>query len=409
MDSLIKTIGTALDFVEHELLGASTNHGKRIAVLCARMGNALGKSEEEIAGMANCALLHDNALSEYILAERLGGHHDPAMKLHCEYGQRNVDTLCFKTNVKDFVLYHHERADGKGPYGIREGEGPLEAELIAIADSVDVAHHLQRLSPGSCQEKLSSIRRSIEEEAGKRFSRTAAEAMLEILDWPTILSISDNGINETAEAAFIPWIIDVEADNIFRMADFITRIIDYKSAFTRKHSAQIANKAWFMGGYYKYDKTERAKLYLAAALHDLGKLGTPTAILEKPGKLNPEEFLIIKEHIYRTWELLKDIEGFESICAWAANHHEKLDGTGYPFGKTADDLDFNSRLMACIDIYQAVSEERPYHPARNHEDTMQVLRKMAEAGGVDQNIVNDLSLALAPFCGKDLPPASDIP
>ena len=399
MDSLIKTIATALDSVEHELLGESTNHGKRIAVLCAKMGETLGKSPEEIMGMAICALLHDNALTEYILSERIAKHHDPAMKKHCEYGQRNVDILCLKTCVKDFILYHHERADGKGPFGIRAGEGPLEAELIAIADSIDVTYHLQRLD----RPRLSSIRHIIAEAAGKHYSKTAAEAMLDVLDWPTILSLKDDAIQETSRAAFIPWVVDIEADTIFGLAGFITKIIDYKSAFTQRHSVQIANKAWFMGGYYKHDPVVRRELYLAAALHDIGKLEVPIDILEKPGKLTDAEYTTIKKHISRTWELLKDIEGFQAICNWASNHHEKLNGGGYPFKKKADDLDFNSRLMACIDIYQAVSEERPYHSGRNHNDSMQILYKMMDAGEIDGNIVKDIDIALAPFDGKDVP------
>ena len=228
--------------------------------------------------------------------------------------------------------------------------------------------------------------------------------MLEILDLPTLLSLRDSVIMKTTDAAFIPWIVDVEAEEIFHLAGFITRIIDYKSAFTQKHSTQIANKAWFMGGYYKYDPVQRVQLYLAAAFHDIGKLETPAAILEKQGQLTDKEFFLIKEHILRTWELLKDIEGFESVCDWASNHHETLTGTGYPFGKKADELDFNSRLMACIDIYQAVSEERPYHPARNHNDTMQIMQKMADNGKIDGGIVKDISIALASYDGKDLPP-----
>ena len=400
MDSLIKAIAMALDYVEHELLGASTNHGKRIAVLCAKMGKTLGKSPEEITGLAMCALLHDNALTEYIIAERMVEHHDPAMKKHCEYGQRNVDALCFKTSVKDFILYHHERADGNGPFGIHAGEGPLEAECIAIADSIDAAHHLQRVD----QKRLYTIRRIIKEEAGKCYSKVAAETMLEVLDWPMILSLKDDVIQETTETAFTPWIVDIEADTIFGLANFITKIIDYKSAFTKRHSTQIANKAWFMGGYYNYNPVLQRELYLAAALHDIGKLEVPTDILEKPGKLTDGEYAIIKTHIKRTWEILKDIEGFQTICDWASNHHEKLTGNGYPFKKKAEALDFNSRLMACIDIYQAVSEERPYHPARNHSDTMAVLYKMAAAGDIDETIVKDIDTALAPFNGNDLPP-----
>ena len=400
MDSLIKAIAAALDIVENELLGASTNHGKRIAVLCAKMGKILGKNPDEIAALIICALFHDNALTEYILSERTGGQQDPSMKKHCEYGQRNVDTLHFKTDVKNFILYHHERADGNGPFGILAGEGPLEAELIAIADSIDAAYHLQRLEP----EGIPFIRRIITEETGKCYSKTAAQAMLEVFDWPTALSLKDNEINETTESVFLPWVVDIEAQTIFGMAAFISRIIDYKSVFTRMHTNQIANKAWFMAEYYKYDHVEQTELYLAAAFHDLGKIKVPTAILEKPDILTSAEFAIIKEHVTLTWELLKDIEGFQAINAWAANHHEKLDGSGYPFGKKAPELNFNSRLMTCIDIYQAVSEERPYHPGRNHNDTMQILHAMADKGGIDGDIVKDMDFILAPFDGKNLPP-----
>ena len=400
MDSLIKVIGAALDLVESELLGASTNHGKRIAVLCAKMGEILGKSPQEITGLVTCALLHDNALTEYILSERLGGERDPAMKKHCEYGQRNVDALHLETNVRDFVLYHHERADGKGPFGTREAEIPMEAELISIADSIDVTHHLQRLGP----EGLSTIRRYIADETGRRYSKTAAQAMLEVLDWPMLLSLKDDVIQETTASVFLPWVVDIETETMFGLADFMARIIDCKSVFTRRHSTQIANKAWFMGEYYHYNHEEKAKLYLAAALHDIGKLAIPPAILEKPDKLSDEEFSIIKGHVRLTWEMLKDIDGFKTICAWAADHHEKLDGSGYPFGKKGDEMDFNSRLMACIDIYQAVSEERPYHPGRSHGDTMAIMFKMAENGKIDGNIVKDMDIAMAPFDGKNFPP-----
>ncbi|WP_461249109.1 HD-GYP domain-containing protein, partial [Treponema sp. R6D11] len=100
-----------------------------------------------------------------------------------------------------------------------------------------------------------------------------------------------------------------------------------------------------MGKHYGYEPQDLAELYLAASLHDLGKLAIPSAILEKPGKLTDEEFNVIKKHVYLTWELLNDVEGFETICRWASDHHEKLDGYGYSFGKKAVELDFNSRLL----------------------------------------------------------------
>jgi HD-GYP domain-containing protein (c-di-GMP phosphodiesterase class II) len=322
------------------------------------------------------------------------------MKKHCEIGQQNVEALCFKTNVKDFVLYHHEHADGTGPFGIMEGTGPLEAELITITNSLDVAHHLQRLK----QDELPAIRNIIVQGTGKHDSKKAAQTLLEILDWPTVLSLKDDVIKQTASDALPPWIVDIQAEAVFGLAGFVSRIVDYKSFFTQKHSTQIANRAWFMGKYYKYEPDKIAELYLAASLHDHGKLAVPSEILEKPGRLTDEEFEIIKQHIILTRELLGDVEGFETICEWACNHHEKLDGSGYPFGKKAAELDFESRLLICLDLYQAISEERPYHSARNHADTISILYEMADMGKIDRDITKGLDAALAPYDCGDMPP-----
>lgn len=162
MDSLIRAIAVTLDIVEGELLGASTHHGKRIAVLCSVMGRYLGLSEEDLISLTSCALLHDNALTEYILSEREGWEQESNLRLHCQYGQRNVDTLQFKSGVDGFILYHHERADGSGPYGKKTGEFPLGAELIAIADLIDVSHHLQRMTP----DQLPQLRKEIADNTG---------------------------------------------------------------------------------------------------------------------------------------------------------------------------------------------------------------------------------------------------
>ncbi|MDR1379515.1 MAG: HD domain-containing protein [Synergistaceae bacterium] len=397
IDQLIKAIATALDIVEGELLGASTHHGKRIAVLAAAMGIDLGLNKDHLSAMTTCALFHDNALTEHILAEQEGDR--PSMYLHCERGQSNVEMLPFKVDVSGYILYHHECADGNGVFGKKEGEYPLEAELIAISDMIDIDHHLQRLS----FDTLPNLRSLIADDAGKRFTKRAARALLSILDENMLFLLRDDRIAETAEQVIPTFILDLKVNEIIGIAEIIARIIDYKSRFTRRHTSQIANRAWLMGGYYGYDDALRVQLYLAAALHDLGKLATPTHILEKPGKLDQEEFAIIKEHVRHTYELLKDIDGFEQIRDWASNHHEKLDGTGYPFGKGADALDFNSRMMACIDIYQAVSESRPYHEQRGHPETMVILYDMAQKGFIDGTIVKDLDVVMAPYSNRDIP------
>lgn len=170
------------------------------------------------------------------------------------------------------------------------------------------------------------------------------------------------------------------------IADFFADIVDYKSPFTSRHSIGVAEKAAQFAKYIGYDVSDIEKMYLAGALHDIGKMAVGNEILEKPDKLTDEEFDKMKNHVGYTYLILSQVDGFEDIRDWAALHHEKLNGKGYPFGKTADELNEQERIMACVDIYQALTEERPYKKGMSHEKTCDILDEMAEKGFVDADI-----------------------
>ena len=343
VDNILLAVSHGFDIVESELVhGAASGHSQRVAALCGNMGTKLGMSSGELITLTVCALFHDCALTEWLAA---GGEDS---KDHCTMGQYNISTLPLPTDSTGLVTYHHERSDGSGLFGLQNI--PLGAEIISLADSYDV---------------------------GKPLGGFSSE----------ILKVFDVKANNT----ILPeW--HLPPKEAMKLGSIIGTAIDYKSKFTRCHTLGIAEKSKLMAKFYGYNDEETAKLYLAACLHDLGKLSTPTDILEKPGTLTEKEFTIIKNHVLKTHELLEGVD--PDIRHWAAGHHEKLDGKGYPFGLKADELHFNAQLMTCIDIYQAVSEERPYHPARSHEQTMELMHKIVTSGAIDGNIVKDLDSVL---------------
>ena len=98
----------------------------------------------------------------------------------------------------------------------------------------------------------------------------------------------------------------------------------------------------------------------------------------------------MKKHALISWQILDRIDGFEDIRDWGALHHEKLNGRGYPFGKTAQELTFNDRLLGCIDIYQALTESRPYKDGYSHEKALSIMSGMAQKGFIDKDIVTDI-------------------
>ena len=407
MDKLLFGLSAGLDAVEREILGVTENHGKRIASLTAAMGRHIGLSKNELIGITACAMLHDSALSEYAASMRLSGKEGAqSMRLHCSKGEENASFLPFTCDVRGFIKYHHEFTDTSGAFGMNAEETPIGAQFITIADDLDVRYDLSAMP----KDAIGELRSVIQRKSGIYYTRAAAEAMLGILDGDFLACLSDARIDATFHEMMPEWTVNKPAVELMSLSQIVARITDYKSAFTAKHSTQIANRAHWMANRYGFDAETCAKVYIAAAFHDIGKLVTPTEILEKPGKLTSDEFTTIKGHVYWSYIMLKDVEGFDEICRWAVTHHRKLDGKGYP--ELPDhylELDFICRLMACIDIYQAVRETRPYHDGRTHRETMDVMYTMVDKGEIDKQITGDIDKEMAQFDigDGDVPPPFD--
>jgi HD-GYP domain-containing protein (c-di-GMP phosphodiesterase class II) len=113
-------------------------------------------------------------------------------------------------------------------------------------------------------------------------------------------------------------------------------------------------------------------------------------ILEKPDRLTNDEFTTMKNHAVYTHQILSNIQGFEDICEWASYHHEKLNGKGYPYGKTAKDLSTLDRLLSVLDIYQALSEDRPYKKGMPIEKITTIMQEMVDRFEIDEKITHDV-------------------
>ncbi len=410
MDQLLSSLSLGLDAIERELVGCTTHHGKRVAVLTAAMAKSLGFNETQRTGLAACSILHDNALTESLADNQRQAQGGAVLLSHCDKGEANARHLPLAAGARGYIRYHHECADGSGPLGLPADKAPLGAQLIALADHLDVNYPMH----GRTVSDLDVLKAHIGRERGVRYTQTAADALLAALDADLLHSLADERIDASYERVVPVWNVEVSADKMMDIAQMVAAVTDYKSAYTAKHSVQIANRAYWMARYYGLNEETCAKVYLAASLHDVGKLVTPIEILDKPGKLDAQEYAVIQKHVYYSYVMLKDVEGFGEICRWAVTHHRKLNGKGYP--QLPDEyleMDFVSRLMACIDVYQAVRETRPYHDSRTHAQTMAILWEMAHNGELDAGITQDLDSEMARFTGEggDVPPpaAQDAP
>lgn len=389
LTEFLNAVSRATDYVEDRILNVPRYHVKRVAVLTHRLAERAGFDAETVYAITQAAVLHDCALSEYLSDELNADSSGPQelnMSAHCWTGERILSRLPFYPLVEGAVLYHHDRADGLGAMRKKAADTPLCAQLIHIADKADTDFLLDTMD----REKFARLMDWARAESGAAFSPECVELFTASVDYELLCSITGDGCVEALAALLPPKPTEIPIELLRDMSAIFADLTDYKSHFTWKHSQGVADKAERLGQYYGYPKETCDKLYIAGALHDIGKLLISNDILEKPARLTDAEYREITNHALGTWELLHRIGGMEDITRWAALHHEKLDGSGYPFGLRAEQLGKNERLMACIDVYQALVEARPYKPGMCHEDAMRILKKMARAGQLDGDIVEDI-------------------
>ena len=184
--------------------------------------------------------------------------------------------------------------------------------------------------------------------------------------------------------------VEIDLTDISKISELFRNIIDFRSRFTSTHSSGVAASAAMLARLFGLTETEIKLMEVAGNLHDLGKLAIPNRILDKPGELTGQEMAIMKSHTYFTYSVINTIGGLQQIAEWAAYHHEKLDGTGYPFRKTSNELNIGSRIMAVADIFTALAEDRPYREGMQNDKITGILKDLTKNGALDGRIVNNL-------------------
>jgi HD-GYP domain-containing protein (c-di-GMP phosphodiesterase class II) len=142
-----------------------------------------------------------------------------------------------------------------------------------------------------------------------------------------------------------------------------TTLSEMRDPYTAGHERRVAEIAVAIGAELGFDARRLEGLRVAGHLHDIGKITVPTEILAKPGKLSPIEYQLIKGHAQASYDVLKDVK-FPSwpVAQIALQHHERMDGTGYPQGLKGEAILLEARIMAVADVVEAMSSHRPYRP-----------------------------------------------
>lgn len=273
------------------------------------------------------------------------------------------------------------------PYSRIEAEGDtgftrvVSPQIVHIADAFALLMDPDR--PPLNQ--VSGILAALEPYVGSEFSPQAFQALKNLKGrdkiWFDLFFEPENLASEVIDDRY------ASLKTTLGMTHFVSTLIDFRSPFTAMHSAGVAASAKALAGFVGMSKQECCKIEIAGNLHDLGKLRTPKSILEKPGKLTPEEFNVIKEHAFFTYETLKWIPGMDDIAKWAGFHHEKLNGRGYPYGLKEEEIPLGAKIMAVADIFSAITEDRPYRSGMPKEKILMILAENAASGALSPELV----------------------
>jgi PAS domain S-box-containing protein len=162
----------------------------------------------------------------------------------------------------------------------------------------------------------------------------------------------------------------------------VSHVIEFYDPYTAKHQQRVAELAHLVGENMGLAEDVVERLYFNGLLHDIGKISIPKSILTKPGELAEEEWALIRAHTKQGYNILKDANLPWPAADVALQHHERLDGSGYPNGITGDKLSLEINILAVCDVVEAMSSHRPYRPARTTTD---ILKELKDGRGTKYN------------------------
>jgi putative nucleotidyltransferase with HDIG domain len=276
--------------------------------------------------------------------------------VRCERGAQIAQMIGLSNRVADSIRSMDEHWDGGGyPYGLRGNQVPLFARIIGLAQVMEIFW-----GDGGRERALRVAR----DRRGRWFDPAVVDALRDIeTDTDFWASLEDASLG-TDVLADVPAHLEVQADEerLDRIADAFALIIDAKSPFTFDHSRRVASYAVAINAHLGDSAVDAARLRRAGLLHDLGKLTVPNRILDKPGKLDGDEWVVIRKHPAYTLSVLERVPVFQHFASDAANHHEWIDGKGYCLGLTGTALSISARILAVADVVDALSADRPYRP-----------------------------------------------
>ena len=397
LSDLLIPISSAIDLAE----GRTAGHAQRVAYIAACMAEAVGLEAQARLACCYAALLHDvgvvsagAGLASYTRGDErlvfapaplltpeeaaLGASDSPEVVAerivdHVLHGVRAVEVLGLPAEAVEGIAAHHEHWDGSGyPHQLVGDEIPVVGRIVALADQVEAL--IDETTPLVARRNLGHWLASI---GGK-------EGDPELVETLRVLSVGDGfwlglfGDSTRAEmASRCARLREPRSIQLEPFLETFSQLVDSRFAFTAGVSKKVARLAEALGRAVGLPDFRLKQLRVAALLHDVGQLAVTERIMAKPDILSVEELEVLRQHPSHSHDVVAGMGGLEEVAEWVASHHERLDGRGYPEGRTGGEIPLEARILAVVDAYVAITSDRPHRRRMGPQDAQRQLRGAA--------------------------------
>lgn len=363
------------------------NHHKQVAYIALCIAEEMSFTAEQKYNIFLAAMLHDvGAIS---LKDRLDAltFELKDTRRHAEAGYYLLKNYLLFEPIANLIRWHHvmwENGKGQEAFGHTVD---IASHIIHFADRASVSINVNLPVAG----QIKDVKEALTNPKNTMFAPTVLDAFATVSEkkdfWADVV---DKDLGRILIAKNFLADRKIGCQELQQLAKVFCHITDFRSRFTAIHSHGVAFCAKTLARLMGMDDSALYVAEIAGYLHDIGKLGVPTELLEKPGKLTADELDAVRWHAYYTHRILSNISGFDAVNQWASLHHEKPDGSGYPFRYQGAQLPIGARIMAVADIFTALTEDRPYRKGMLGHEALKTMDDMARQNGLDQDVLSVL-------------------
>ena len=380
LDEMLLGLSEALNLLDSRL----TDHHKQVAYIVYIFGNELGLSKDHLRLAVRLALFHDIGAFKEEERNRLISFEEEEIEEHSAMGYAMLTQIGTFKDSAEIMLHHHTA------FSVLESVDQLSRTQKKIVSLIHLADWISLKILTSDTNVLTlagEISQDVLKRSGTRFNPQVVEILMRYqrndVFWLRLSSdkkqrLLEEFLFEDREAINYETFMDIT--KIFVMA------IDFRSRYTATHSIGVAAvaKRLAMMCDLKYSVAELIEI--AGLYHDVGKLIVPTEVLEKPTELSLQEFDLIRQHPYFTYQILDVMKGLNLVRDISAYHHEQPAGYGYPFHLKGNQIEFETKLLAVADVFCALTEDRPYRLQETMEEVVTTMGSMVRKGQLDRGI-----------------------